>query len=90
MEFDEEWAKEPPKGEAEEERAEAEAAEPRSGGGGARRAKSVEAIRRVYDEWGRATVAEFDVYDDEMEWGWSDIPGWRRYPTAERNSASSG
>ena len=28
MEFDEEWAKEPPKGEAEEERAEAEAAAP--------------------------------------------------------------
>ena len=91
MEFDEEWAKEPPKGESEEEKAEAEdAAEarrrpsprPRRAAGGsailmAMSDENVEVVRRVYDEWGRGNFRpRFDFYDDEMEWGWSDeFPG---------------
>ena len=35
------------------------------------------AVRRVYDEWGRGNWSpRFDIYDDAMEWGWSDdFPG---------------
>ena len=38
---------------------------------------NVDAIRHVYDEWGRGNFRpKFDVYDDDMEWGWSDdFPG---------------
>jgi ketosteroid isomerase-like protein len=37
----------------------------------------LEDIRRVYDEWGRGNWRPaFDVYDEHMEWGWSDeFPG---------------
>ena len=38
---------------------------------------NVDAVRRVYDEWGRGNFRpRFDFYDDEMEWGWSEeFPG---------------
>lgn len=38
---------------------------------------NVEALRPVYEEWGRGNWApRFDVYSDDMEWGWSDeFPG---------------
>ena len=38
----------------------------------------MEAIRAVYAEWGRGNWRpRFDVYDAEMEWGWSDdFSGW--------------
>jgi uncharacterized protein len=50
---------------------------------------SVEAIERVYDEWGRGNWRpRFDIYADDMEWGWSEefpgIAGVYRDP-AERN-----
>jgi uncharacterized protein len=50
---------------------------------------SVEAIQRVYDEWGRGNWRpKFELYDEQMEWGWSDefpgLAGVYRDP-AERN-----
>ena len=38
----------------------------------------MDAIRRVYAEWGRGNwQPKFDLYDPEMEWGWSDeFPAW--------------
>jgi len=50
---------------------------------------SVEAIERVYDEWGRGNWRpRFDIYADDMEWGWSEefpgLAGVYRDP-AERN-----
>jgi ketosteroid isomerase-like protein len=38
---------------------------------------NVEALRPVYEEWGRGNwQPRFDVYDPEMEWGWSEeFPG---------------
>jgi uncharacterized protein len=38
---------------------------------------NVELIRPIYDEWSRGNwKPSFDVYDPEMEWGWSDeFPG---------------
>ena len=49
----------------------------------------LEAIRGVYAEWGRGNWRpKFDVYDDEMEWGWSDeFPGLAGvyHDPAERN-----
>ena len=50
---------------------------------------SIEAIQRVYDEWSRGNWRpKFDLYDDDMEWGWSDefpgLGGVYRDP-AERN-----
>jgi ketosteroid isomerase-like protein len=50
---------------------------------------SLDAIQRVYQEWGRGNWRpKFDIYDDEMEWGWSDefpgLAGVYRDP-AERN-----
>jgi ketosteroid isomerase-like protein len=48
-----------------------------------------EALRRVYDEWGRGNFRpKFDFYDDEMEWGWSyDFLGLEGvyHDPAERN-----
>jgi ketosteroid isomerase-like protein len=40
----------------------------------------VEALRRVYAEWGRGNFRPRpDVYADDMEWGWSDeFPGLER------------
>jgi ketosteroid isomerase-like protein len=51
--------------------------------------ENLEAVRRVYDEWGRGNFRpRFDFYADEMEWGWSDdfpgLAGVYRDP-AERN-----
>jgi uncharacterized protein len=50
---------------------------------------SVEAIQRVYDEWGRGNWSpKFDIYADDMEWGWSDdFPGLAGvyHDPAERN-----
>lgn len=51
--------------------------------------ENVEAVRRVYVEWGRGNWRpKFDFYDPEMEWGWSDefpgLAGVYRDP-AERN-----
>jgi uncharacterized protein len=39
--------------------------------------ENVEALRPVYEEWGRGNWrSRFQVYDPEMEWGWSDeFPG---------------
>jgi uncharacterized protein len=39
--------------------------------------EDVEAVRRVYDEWGAGNWSpRFEFYDDAMEWGWSDeFPG---------------
>jgi ketosteroid isomerase-like protein len=39
--------------------------------------EDLEAIRAVYAEWGRGNWRpKFDIYDEEMEWGWSDeFPG---------------
>jgi ketosteroid isomerase-like protein len=39
--------------------------------------ENVEALRPVYEEWGRGNwTPRFDVYADDMEWGWSDeFPG---------------
>jgi uncharacterized protein len=38
---------------------------------------NVEALRPVYEEWGRGNWApRFEVYGDDMAWGWSDeFPG---------------
>jgi uncharacterized protein len=38
---------------------------------------NVEALRPVYEEWGRGNwQPRFDVYAEDMEWGWSDeFPG---------------
>ena len=38
---------------------------------------NVEALRPVYEEWGRGNYGpRFDVYADDMEWGWSsEFPG---------------
>ena len=51
---------------------------------------SLEAIRRVYDEWGRGNWRpKFDLYADDMEWGWSDeFPGLKGvyHDPAERNA----
>jgi hypothetical protein len=34
--------------------------------------ENVEALRPVYEEWGRGNWRpRFDVYADDMEWGWS-------------------
>jgi ketosteroid isomerase-like protein len=34
--------------------------------------QNVEALRAIYAEWGRGNwKPRFEVYDDEMEWGWS-------------------
>jgi uncharacterized protein len=34
---------------------------------------NIEALRPVYAEWGRGNwTPRFDVYADDMEWGWSD------------------
>ena len=34
---------------------------------------NVEALRPIYEEWGRGNWRpRFDIYADEMEWGWSD------------------
>ena len=50
---------------------------------------NVDALRHVYEEWGRGNWRpKFEIYDDEMEWGWSDdfpgLAGVYRDP-AERN-----
>jgi ketosteroid isomerase-like protein len=39
--------------------------------------KNVDAVRPIYDEWGRGNFfPSFDVYDPHMEWGWSEeFPG---------------
>jgi ketosteroid isomerase-like protein len=39
--------------------------------------ENVEALRPVYEEWGRGNwTPRFGVYADDMEWGWSDeFPG---------------
>ena len=30
-------------------------------------------VRPIYEHWGRGDWSQiFDVYDPEMEWGWSD------------------
>ena len=51
--------------------------------------EDVDAIRRVYDEWSRGNWRpRFEIYDDAMEWGWSDeFPGLSGvyYDPAERN-----
>ena len=51
---------------------------------------NVDAIRHVYEEWGRGNWRQkFDVYDPEMEWGWSeDFPGLAGvyHDPAERNA----
>ena len=38
---------------------------------------NVDLIRPIYEEWGRGNwIPRFEVYDPEMEWGWSDeFPG---------------
>jgi ketosteroid isomerase-like protein len=38
---------------------------------------NVEALRGVYEEWGRGNwTPRFEVYADDMEWGWSEeFPG---------------
>jgi ketosteroid isomerase-like protein len=38
---------------------------------------NVDRLRPVYEEWGRGNwTPRFDVYADDMEWGWSDeFPG---------------
>jgi uncharacterized protein len=38
---------------------------------------NVEALRPVYEEWGRGHwTPRFEVYADDMEWGWSEeFPG---------------
>jgi uncharacterized protein len=47
--------------------------------------ENVEALRRVYEEWGRGNWRpRFQIYDPEMEWGWSeefpDLAGVYRDP----------
>lgn len=39
--------------------------------------ENIDALRVVYAEWGRGNwQTRFDVYDGEMEWGWSsEFPG---------------
>ena len=39
--------------------------------------ENIEALRLVYDEWGRGNwKPRFDFYAPDMEWGWSDeFPG---------------
>ncbi len=35
--------------------------------------KDVEALHTVYEEWGRGNFRpRFDIYDRDMEWGWSE------------------
>ena len=50
---------------------------------------NVDALRHVYEEWARGNWRpKFEVYDPEMEWGWSDdFPGLAGVYTdpAERN-----
>ena len=51
--------------------------------------QNVQAVRRVYAEWGRGNFdPKFDLYSPEMEWGWSSefpgLAGVYRDP-AERN-----
>jgi uncharacterized protein len=50
---------------------------------------TLDAIRRVYDEWGRGNWRpKWDIYADDMEWGWSDeFPGLAGvyHDPAERN-----
>jgi ketosteroid isomerase-like protein len=51
--------------------------------------ENVDALRPIYEEWGRGNFRPmFDVYDPEMEWGWSSefpgLAGVYRDP-AERN-----
>ena len=46
---------------------------------------NVDALRPVYEEWGRGNFRpQFDVYDRDMEWGWSeefpDLGGVARDP----------
>ena len=38
---------------------------------------NVDAIQPVYEEWGKGNWApRFEIYADDMEWGWSDeFPG---------------
>src|SRR5918997_1163612 len=38
---------------------------------------NIDLIRPIYEEWGRGNWSpRFEVYDPEMEWGWSDeFPG---------------
>jgi len=38
---------------------------------------NIEALRPVYEQWGRGNwTPRFDLYADDMEWGWSDeFPG---------------
>lgn len=40
-------------------------------------ATNTDLIRPIYEEWGRGNWrTRFDVYDPDMEWGWSDeFPG---------------
>ena len=45
----------------------------------------LESIRHVYDEWGRGNWRpRFDIYADDMEWGWSEefpiSAGWSTIP----------
>jgi ketosteroid isomerase-like protein len=40
--------------------------------------QNIDALRKIYAEWGRGNwEPRFDVYDAEMEWGWSSefLPG---------------
>ena len=50
----------------------------------------VEAIRRVYDEWGRGNWRpKWDIYAEDMEWGWSDdFPAWPACTTTRRSGTS--
>ena len=52
--------------------------------------EDLEAIRAVYAEWGRGNWRpRFDVYDAEMEWGWSDeFPGLAGIFTTPPNATS--
>lgn len=35
--------------------------------------RNVDRVRPIYEEWGAGNLKpRFDVYDAEMEWGWSD------------------
>ena len=51
--------------------------------------ENVEAVRRVYDEWGRGNFnPKFDLYSPDLEWGWSsEFPGLAGvyHDPAERN-----
>jgi hypothetical protein len=39
--------------------------------------QNIEAIRCIYEEWGRGNFTpKFDLYSPDLEWGWSDeFPG---------------